>query len=181
MNENIYKFVDINRQEAQDAYEQYRVSAEQNVEKKVEVLKDLISVYPDYFTPYLELKECYLELNMIEASPKALHDGFSKAITMIVKDGKFPDELVWSEVNNRHIITIISEFANMLWNVGEYADAKAIYQDLLDANPRDEVGIKYLIKAIEDGFESIHDFHKEFLDKNSGELNSKKLQQWFKK
>jgi hypothetical protein len=106
--------------------------------------------------------------------------GYQNAIELIEKNGKFPDILRWGFIENRHIIRVIFNFATLLWLADKKDDALEILLKLYKSNPDDNVGARYSILAILEGFESQEHLEEEF-DSGDGYVDWQKQEEWFVK
>jgi len=180
--DDIYEFIDVDRFKVNEMYWDFLESPEsEDVKKSIKILKDIIKKDPDYFDPYITLHEYYLENTENKKAFEILSKGYQKAMNLIVKKDRFPDELPWGFMENRHIIRVIFNFANLLWMIGEKDDAMQIYLQLLRSNTNDNIGARYSIIAILEGYESIEHFEEQFVSKGGFGLDAMALNEWFDK
>ena len=176
-----YEFIDIDRFEiSKEYYEFLEDPVADDYIKSEKILKKMIKQDPYFFDPYTVLHEYYLNENKIQKAFNLMLKGYKNAIELIEKDGKFPDILRWGFIENRHIIRVIFNFATLLWLTDKKDDALEILQKLLKSNPDDNIGARYSILAILDGFESQEHLEKEF-DGGDGYVDWEKQEKWFVK
>jgi tetratricopeptide (TPR) repeat protein len=176
----MYEFIDKERFEVEEMYWDFMESEEQDVAKGIKELKSMIQKDPDFFDPYVVLFDYYHADNKPMLAFEIIKDGYNRAMKMIVKKGKFPDELSWMFMENRHIIRIIFQYAMLMWEVGEKDEALRIFQQLLGSNPNDNIGARYVIVAMLDGMASMREYEEKFETKE-GYLDGNKVEKWFQK
>lgn len=98
------------------------------------------------------------------------------------KDEIFGKKIEWGWMENRPLIRGLCHEANSLWMQGEIKEANKLFKNLYKANPSDNLGIRYSIKATDKGM-SIDEFHSRFLqtDELSNGYKEKELLKWFGK
>ena len=138
----------------------------------------MIKQDPYFFDPYTVLHEYYLNENKIQKAFNLMSKGYKNAIELITKNGKFPDILRWGFIENRHIIRVLFNFATLLWQADKKEEALDILKKLLKSNPEDNIGARYSILAILEGFESQEHLEEEF-DEGDGYLDWQKQEEWF--
>jgi hypothetical protein len=117
-------------------------------------LQSLIKKQPDYFDLYLLLGDVLLILGAPERRDTLFDRGYQRALNLILDDkGRWPNRLEWSYFNNRPLIRMLSNKADLLWQVGladpeSWRKAFAIYENLLRTNPNDNLGVRYLMLAM---------------------------------
>ena len=140
-------------------------------------LRKLIEKDPDFLDSYLFLYEILVEEGSEEGAEELLNEAYERAIKMITKDGKWPDILEWSILENRHIIRTILNKALYEWDEGNKNEALELFRKLLKTNPCDNVGARFYILAIRMNL-SFDEFENRF---NKGEYYNKELNEWFYK
>ena len=178
-----YEFIDRDRFEVNEMYFDFLESPVQNdIKKSIKALKAMIKKDKNFFDPYITLYEYYLMERDFKNAIKIMEQGFQRAIDLIDKDGKFPDILNWGFVENRHIIRMIFNFAMFIWaNDDDKEIALNIFMELLKSNPNDNIGARYSIVAILEGFESQDALEEKFESKNGMGLEYEALERWFNK
>ena len=177
----MYEFVDkVDRYEVQTAYWDFLESEEEDAKKAIKKLKDIIKKDPDFFDPYVTLAEYYQYVSDDDKAFSVMKKGYDRAMDMVVHKGKFPDELSWLFMENRHIIRMIFNYAMLLWEKGEVSEAKRIFGQLLASNPNDNIGARYAILSILEGLPSMSAYEKMFATKE-GYLDAIKIDDWFNK
>ena len=176
-----YEFIDIDRFEiSEEYYEFLEDPIADDYIKSEKILKNMIKQDPFFFDPYTVLHEYYLNENKVQKAFNLMLKGYQNAIELIEKNGKFPDVLRWGFIENRHIIRVIFNFATLLWFANKKDDALEILLKLYKSNPDDNVGARYSILAILEGFESQEHLEEEF-DSGDGYVDWQKQEEWFVK
>ncbi|OQX73758.1 MAG: hypothetical protein B6D59_04490 [Campylobacteraceae bacterium 4484_4] len=147
---------------------------------KVEALRKIIGKDPDFFDPYIALYEHYLSIGDTESAADILNEGFTRAMALVSKEGKFPDFMPWEALGNRHIIRMIYNFSTLLWLVGRKGEAKELLQKLLKADPEDHIGARFAIAAIDEGYESLYAFEMEFTNREAG-VDPEAMEGWYRR
>lgn len=175
-----YEFIDIDRFEANELYWDFLESKEaDDIKKSIKTLKSIIKKDPDFFDPYISLHEYYIANNEINKAIAIMEDGFNRAVRLIDNEGEFPDELNWGFIENRHIIRMLFNFAMLLWGGGDKDRALAVFMELLKSNPNDNIGARYSIVAMLEGFGSQEEYEEKFETKDGMGLDGIKLEEWF--
>ena len=177
----MYEFIDKDRFEVQEVYWDFTESNDTDIGKGIKKLKGMIKKDPDFFDAYIALADLYLVNDNPEAMYKILKDGYNRAMKLIIKRGKFPDELSWLYMENRHIIRVIFQYAMLMWEVGEKDDALRIFQQLLGSNYNDNIGARYAIVALLEGLPSMEAYEDKFRSKGGYGLDAVEVEKWFKK
>ena len=152
------------------------------LKKSIKALKAMIKKDKNFFDPYITLYEYYLMDRDFKNAIKIMEQGFQRAIDLIDKDGKFPDILNWGFIENRHIIRMIFNFAIFIWaNDDDKEIALNIFMELLKSNPNDNIGARYSIVAILEGFESQDALEEKFESKDGMGMDGMALERWFNK
>jgi len=177
-----YEFIDIDRFEANEMYWDFLESGIVNdFKKSIEKLKKIIKKDPDFFDPYISLYEYYLFDKEPKKALDILTKGYERAMDRILDRGRFPDKLSWLFMENRHIIRMIFNYANMMWTVENKKEALRLFNLLLRSNPNDNIGARYSIVALLEGYESQEHFDEQFMDDHSYGLDAIALERWFEK
>ena len=172
------EFIDKDRYEVSQLYWDFLDSPDtKDPKKSIAILKKIIQKDPDYFDPYLTLHDYYLYLKQGEKAFDMLQEGFNRAYRLISKNHQFPKRMDWGFIENRHIIRIIFHYALALWEVGE-PDAALIYlKALVKMVPNDNIGARYMIAAILDGYPSQYEWESQFETEYG--LDAGKVEEWF--
>ena len=178
-NNEVYEFIDKDRFAVNEMYWEFIESEErEDVEKSIIILKKIIKKDPDYFDPYIALHEYYLEKKETQKAFEILAVGFQRAMELVEINEKFPDELPWGFMENRHIIRVLFSFATFLWMGEDKNVALALLLQLLKSNTRDNVGARYSIVAILEGYESIEHLEEQFVTEG-GYMDAMAINEWF--
>ncbi len=177
--EESYEFIDRDRFDVNEIYWEFIESEDvEDTDKSIKILKKIIRKDPDYFDPYITLHEYYINNNEVQKAFEILGVGYHKAMDLVTLDGRFPDELLWGFMENRHIIRVIYSFATLLWMAEDRKAALAILLQLLKSNTRDNIGARYSIVAMLEGYESIEHFEEQF-ETEGGYMDAIAMNKWF--
>lgn len=180
--DEVYKFVDRDRFEVNELYWEFTESPEaDDVKKSIKALKAMIKKDANYFDPYITLHEYYLMDGDVEKAIEIIEQGFKRAIDLIDIDGRFPDELPWGFIENRHIIRMIFNFGMFVWANEDKDIALKIFMELLKSNHNDNIGARYSIVAILEGFNSQEAYEEQFESESGHGLEYMKVEEWFYK
>gem|GEM_PF-2986764 len=149
----------------------------ENNEPPVETLQQMIEDFPDFFDPYFYFYEYLINNDYIIESFVILEDAYDRICLMISDSrGNFPLRLEWAAPENRTLIRLLDNWAEVLWEVGEVPGTLEIYRKLLRSDPADHIGARYKILAIRLnlGF----DYENELL-KNGEFVNNPDIAAWF--
>ena len=178
----VYEYIDKDRFEVNEMYWEFIESPEaDDVKKSIKILKGIIKKDADYFDPYITLHEYYLMDANLKKAIDIMEKGFQRVIDLIDTNGKFPDELPWGFMENRHIIRMIFNFGVFVWANEDKDIALNIFMELLKSNHNDNIGARYSIAAILEGFDSQEDYEEQFESKNGIGLEYEALEKWFYK
>lgn len=176
-----YEFIDKDRFEVNELYWEFTESSEANdIKKSINTLKGIIKKDANYFDPYITLHEYYLMDRDFKNAIKIMEEGFKRAKVLIDNNGKFPDELPWGFIENRHIIRMIFNFGIFIWANEDKNIALNIFMELLKSNHYDNIGTRYSIVAILEGFNSQEEYEEQ-LDSGNGMFDYEALEKWFYK
>lgn len=142
-------------------------------------MEKLIGKDPDFYDPYLVLKDILISEGSLKKARLLLFNAYEKAAKRIVdKNGSFPKLMEWGWLENRHIIRTIESFARELWALGGVEDALEIFRKILRFNPHDNTGARHDILAIRLRLKS--DYKDRFAVKDRpGFLDAIKMTDWF--
>jgi len=179
----LYEYIDKDRFEVNELYWEFLESPEaDDIKKSIKVLKSIIKKDSNFFDPYVTLHEYYLMDGDLKKAIDIIEKGFQRAIDLIESDGKFPDKLIWGFLENRHIIRMIFNFGMFIWANDEDKEiALNIFMQLLKSNHNDNIGARYSIVAILEGFDSQEDYEEKFKSKDGVGLEYEALEKWFYK
>jgi len=178
-----YEFIDRDRFNVNELYWEFLRSPEaDDVKKSIKALKSMIVKDANYFDPYITLHEYYLMDGDYKKAIKTIEDGFKRAIDLVDNNGRFPDELPWGFMENRHIIRMIFNFGMFAWANDEDKNiALNIFMQLLKSNHNDNIGARYSIVAILEGFNSQDEYEEKFESESGHGLDYAQLEEWFYK
>jgi len=177
-----YEFIDIDRFEVSEMYWDFLESLDtQDIKKSIKMLKKIIKTDPDFFDAYITLHEYYLYDKEPKKALDILTKGYKRAMDLVLDRGQFPDKLSWMFVENRHIIRVIFNYANMMWMVENKKEALRLFNLLLKSNSDDNIGARYSIVALLEGYESQGHFEEEFENDDGSSLDGMAIHKWFEK
>jgi len=178
--DEVYEFIDKDRFKVNKMYWEFIESEDaEDIEKSISILKNIIKKDPDYFDPYITLHEYYLENTEPDKAIVVLVEGYDRAMDLIMLDGEFPDELLWGFLENRHIVRMIFNYALLMWRLEDTERAVSLMLQLLRSNPGDNIGARYYIVAILEGFESEEAFEAGFMEDGEEYIDWQKQEGWF--
>ena len=178
--DEVYEFLDKDRFAVNEMYWEFIESEDaEHIEKSISILKNIIKKDPDYFDPYITLHEYYLENDEPNKAIVVLVEGYDRAMDLVMVDGEFPDELLWGFLENRHIVRMIFNYALLMWRLEDTERAVSLMLQLLRSNPGDNIGARYYIVAILEGFESEEALEADFMEDDKEYLDWQKQEEWF--
>lgn len=172
----VYEYIDIKRLEADKNYNDFIENQTDDKEENIEKLNEIIKKDPDFFDTYLLLHDNYASLGDLEKASEILGEGYKRVTALIVKNETFPEKLLWANLENRHIIRMLFNYATFLWTVGEYENGLYVFMQLLKSDNEDNIGARYSIVAILEGYDNIDEFEEDFKDKET-----QSIENWFNK
>jgi tetratricopeptide (TPR) repeat protein len=122
-------------------------------ESEVLYLKYLISLNNYVYDPYILLMELYFKNNELEKGIEIINLGYSRLMKKEFNNN-FPKQLDYLELENRSIYRLIYNYADMLWFAEENDKALNIFKKLLKINPNDNLGVRYAICGMLEGYSS---------------------------
>jgi tetratricopeptide (TPR) repeat protein len=177
-----YEFIDIDRFKVNEMYWVFLESMEsEDINKSIKALKKMIKTDPDFFDAYITLHEYYLYDKEPKKALDILTKGYERAMDLVLDRGQFPDKLSWLFMENRHIIRMIFNYATTMWVVANKKEALRLFNLLLKSNPDDNIGARYSIVALLEGYESQNHFDEEFENDDGSSLDGMAIHKWFEK
>ncbi len=175
-----YVFIDKERFESNETYwDLMHDDSLKSEGRLIAALEGMVAKEPDFFDPYISLYELYLEQRDTQSATDILNAGFQRAMERVTREGRFPDMLRWDDLQNRHIIRMIFNFATLLWTIGRTQEAMELFQKLLRSDPEDFIGARFAIAAIEEGYPSMYEFETQFRSKEG--VDYERMLSWFKR
>ena len=172
------EFIDKDRYEVTETYWNFLESKKaDDAKKSIIELKKIIEKDPDFYDPYISLYEYYMDEGNTKLAFETMQKGYSRAMKRLAPQGIFPDRLSWGYIENRHIIRLLFNTATMLWATGMTLNALSILMQLLYSNTDDNIGARYAIVALLEGYETYEDLEEKF-DMGEG-LDIIMLDDWF--
>ena len=143
-----------------------------------EQLEDMVDEYPDYLDPYNTLYAIYQNQEDFKSADTILNRAYNRAHLLIL-DAKenWPDEMLWEEANNQHILRTVFNKALDFWMDDNRGDSLVALEALLKMNAKDEIGVRFYHLAVKNKF-TYEAFMKRFL--KDGVLDPS-IEEWYKK
>lgn len=139
-------------------------------------LEKLIARDPDFFDPYLMLRDLLLRNGQTAEAATLLDEAYARALRRITAaTGEWPEALAWGWLENRHLIRTLLNKALDLWDQGDLEAALDLLRRLLRSNPNDNIGARYYILGIRTGL-TLEGFEARF---NKGGYYDAELPEWF--
>lgn len=139
-------------------------------DKKISYLKNLISLNNTFYDAYISLKDIYFELRMNKEAYIIILEGYN-CLMKHEFNYKLPSTLDYYELNNRHIFRLLYNYADTLWFFENKVEALKIFKKLLRMHPDDNIGARYAVCGILEGYEYTNQLWNE-QDQN--------IEKWFK-
>jgi tetratricopeptide (TPR) repeat protein len=177
----MYEFIDVDRFKVNEMYWDFLERDERDFKKGIKRLKEIIKSDPDFYDAYITLYEYHLYNKEPKKALDILTKGYNRAMDLLMPHGRFPDKLSWMFIENRHIIRVIFNYANMMWTVENKKEALRLFTMLLKSHPDDNIGARYVIVALLEGYESQEHFDEQFSDDGGMSLDAMALHHWFEK
>jgi tetratricopeptide (TPR) repeat protein len=133
-----------------------------------------------FLDPYLQLADILLEDGKTQYASALAREAYERALSIIADaDGKWPERMPWSWLENRHILRALFGYADMIWHDGQTQEALEIYRKILKMNPNDNQGVRYSILALRLGLGP--SWQDKFMVEDAGvqDLNAEKRETWF--
>lgn len=147
-------------------------------------LYKLVEEDKDFFDPYIVIAEILEGKGKKEEAHTVLRKAYEGTLGLIVDaKGRWPKEMIWGYLENRHIMRALENYAISCWQMGKIEEALLIFKKLLSVNPNDNQGVRYNILAIRLGL-SLEEYEEPFFtfkDGNFMGLDAFKIHQWFEK
>ncbi len=143
------EFVDEMRDVTSEYYDIVGSLTAKNIPQKITELEGLVKRDPYFLDSYGALADIYDEQNEEEKAERLRSEAYEKALELIVdKSGKWPQEMLWGWLENRHVIRAFLNRGVSLWYKGRSDDAYAIFEKLLATNSNDNPGVRFFMLAI---------------------------------
>ncbi len=176
--DDIYEFIDKDRFEVNEMYWNFLDSEiASDSQKSIKKLKEIIKKDPNFFDPYINLHEYYFSENKAKEAFEILTKGYDKAMKLIFKKDRFPDEMIWGFTENRHIMRIMFAYATLVWLADDKNKALSIMLKLLHLNPNDNIGARYYVLALLEDYDCAEDVDEMFDEQFN--MDVIKIEEWF--
>jgi tetratricopeptide (TPR) repeat protein len=143
----------------------------------------LIKADPDFYDPYLMVSDLLFSKGKKKEAEVILQEAYERALLTIVDaKGRWPKQMAWGFLENRHVMRAIEQQALYYWETGKVDDALEIFRQLLRVNPHDNQGARYSILAIKMSL-GFDEWEKPFEVERDGKvvgLNAFKVGDWFR-
>ena len=114
-------------------------------------LRFLISLNNYVYDPYILLMELYFKNDELEKAIEIISLGYTRLMKNEFNN-KFPKQLDYQELENRDKYRLIYNYADVLWFIEEKDKALNIFKKLLKINPNDNLGVRYAICGMLEGY-----------------------------
>ena len=174
------EFIDVDHYQAQELYWIVMEGEAPNNDRELEsALKTIIQVDPDFFDPYVTLFQLYRRRGATAKMRRIVSEGYRRALKRLraKEDEAFP-RIPWGFLENRHLVRMLYAYAQFLWEEGRKNEALDLFEKILRSNPMDNVGARYAIAAILDGYKDHDSFEEPFLTRE-GYLDAAAMEAWF--
>jgi len=170
------EFIDKDRDISKRFFKLHENYSKKNIEETVKQLHRMIEEDPYFFDSYIFLSDIYGFSGFEEKADLLIYEAYANAMELITSgSGEWPDKLEWGWLQNRHIIRLLINVADLFWQKGENDLALDIFSNLLKTNPSDNGGVRYMIQAILEGMTE-----KEFYNKfDRGGYWDDEINDWF--
>jgi len=177
------EFVDRDHYRAQEAYWGLMESEAAEDEQKVEkMLEKIIETDPDFYDPYVTLFELYRSRGERAKMKKIVTKGYRRALGCLnVKEKEPLPSIPWGFIENRHLVRMLYAYGQFLWEAGQKEEALDLFERILRSNPWDNIGARYAMAAILDGYEDQEAFEEPFLSPEGYGLDAMAVDKWFDK
>ncbi len=145
----------------------------------VQALGRLIEQDPDFYDPYLMLRDIVVNQGQAEEGEALLNVAYERALARITDaNGNWPPALEWGWLENRHLIRTLLNKALAEWTAGRTEAALDLLRKLLRSNPNDNIGAREYILAIRLGM-TFEGFETMFLSPTGFGYDAMKMTDWF--
>lgn len=118
-------------------------------------LRFLISLNNYVYDPYILLMELYFKNDELEKAIEIISLGYTRLMKNEFNN-KFPKQLDYLELENRDKYRLIYNYADVLWFIEDKDKALNIFKRLLKINPNDNLGVRYAICGMLEGYPNSH-------------------------
>lgn len=140
-------------------------------------LRGLIALDPEYYDPYLMLRDLLTKTGREEEGAALLDEAYHRALTRITDaNGAWPASLEWGWLENRHILRVLLNQALADWTAGSPNTALGLFRKLLRSSPGDNIGGRYYLLAILMG-ETFEGYETKFMSRFG--YDALKADAWF--
>jgi len=147
-------------------------------------MRRLIEEDKDFYDSYIMVADILFLDEKEKEGMATLRNAYKRAVMRIAdSQGRWPKEMKWGFLQNRHLMRIIERYGLSCWKAGDINQALDIFRRLLRMNPGDNQGARHIILAIRMGL-SPNSWQKPFEVKDKGVvygLDAGKLCDWFNK
>lgn len=150
------------RKKVLEMYDKYKDENEDySNESKILYLKFLLSLNTNIYDIYLELMNIYFQeenfkdgsIIIEKAYKKILNDEFNNVL---------PLTLNYQELYNRSIFRVFYNYADILWILDKKNEAISLFKKLIEMHPNDNIGARYAICGILEGYASSNHIWNEY-------------------
>src|SRR5579872_5994336 len=107
-------------------------------------MRRLVKMDPNFYDPYLTASDILFSMGQDMEAEAILHEAYCRALLTIVDlKGRWPKEMFWGFLENRHIMRALERQALFYWQAGKVDEALDIFRQLLQVNPNDNQGVRH--------------------------------------
>lgn len=148
-------------------------------EHDTEDVRALIERDPDFYDSYLYVANDLRESGQESEARQLENEAFKRARARVEdNEGKWPDEMPWGWLENRHIIRALATGADNFWKDNRIDEALDIYRKLFHSNLGDNIGARYAIIALRLGL-TYDQYMKQVWPRPT--MPAEHISNWFKK
>lgn len=113
-----------------------------DLDKAIRLLKKALDIDEYYVAAYIGLSIAYFHKDNKKKEREYTEKAFAETKR---KFSKWPDKMIWAELDNREYLRAIEQKASLLWQDNNKKEAEELYRLLLKLNPNDNQGIRYIL------------------------------------
>lgn len=154
-----------------------------SINKLLKEMYRLLEIDEEFCDPYLTIAEILFYKGKNQEADEILRTAYERAVVTIADSkGRWPKEMPWGYLENRHLMRAIEEYGMHCWKEEKIDEALEIFHRLLRCNPNDNQGMRFNILAIRLGLD-MDEWEKPFemlVNKEIVGLDALKMHEWFK-
>lgn len=125
-----------------------------NLQKAEKHFSEVLSRHDDPHMTTLDYIEAHVGLGAVNFSHKDFFESHrwyteSKHLLDAMYEKKWPDRLSWDHANDRPAMRTLIGLGHVAYHGNKLTQARKHYEDLIDADPHDELGVKQFLIALQ--------------------------------